>query len=272
MLLSILLALAGALGDANRAPAAMPRADGVRARYVEARTASVFAGACHYGSEYTTSGREALLAWHFESGTWRGIALAGTDVVLAVAGDANLAADGGQRRSIVYTDARAPRERNDAAVDLVLARCRELAGEARRVELARIDLAIGGEQYALRAPGAFQLCGEKLANRECCKMPYDVWYAPFVPVIDPVVGCNSIFEFTDKSLGAVWKRAGQNESFVARIEWSDAAHASDAPHRSDALHGNDASHGSESARGATAATDGRPPALGAASVAERSAR
>ena len=30
--------------------------------YVEARTASVFAGACHYNSELVTAGREALLA------------------------------------------------------------------------------------------------------------------------------------------------------------------------------------------------------------------
>jgi hypothetical protein len=248
MLLSILLALVGVLGDANRTPSVAPRAECVRGQYVEARTASVFAGACHYGSEYTTSGREALLAWHFESGVWRGVELAGTDVVLAVADDVNLAADGTKRHAIVYTDARSSRERNDAAVDLVLTRCRELAGNARRVVLERIDLSVGGEQYALRAPGAFELLGSKLANRECCKMPYDVWYAPFVALIDPVVGCNSTFEYADKSLGPVWKRAGQNESFVGRFEWSGAPHA------------------------ATAVDVSRSPELRAATAAERSAR
>ncbi|MCA1632087.1 MAG: hypothetical protein LC774_17540, partial [Acidobacteria bacterium] len=52
-------------------------ADGVRGVYVEARTASVFAGACHYNGELTTAGREAVLAWSVKEGSWGGVNLAG---------------------------------------------------------------------------------------------------------------------------------------------------------------------------------------------------
>jgi len=41
--------------------------------YVEVRTASVFAGACHYNGEVTTTGRDALMAWNVKSGQWRGV-------------------------------------------------------------------------------------------------------------------------------------------------------------------------------------------------------
>jgi hypothetical protein len=56
-------------------------ADGVRGVYVEARTASVFAGACHYNGELTTAGREAVLAWSVKEGSWGGVQLAGVRAV-----------------------------------------------------------------------------------------------------------------------------------------------------------------------------------------------
>src|ERR671928_228601 len=58
--------------------------DGVRGVYVEARTASVFAGACHYNGELTTAGREAVLAWNVKGGSWGGVDLAGVRAVADV--------------------------------------------------------------------------------------------------------------------------------------------------------------------------------------------
>jgi hypothetical protein len=36
----------------------------LRGDYVEVRTASVFAGACHYNGEVVTTGRDAIMAWN----------------------------------------------------------------------------------------------------------------------------------------------------------------------------------------------------------------
>ena len=36
----------------------------IKGDYVEVRTASVFAGACHFNGEVTTTGRDALMAWN----------------------------------------------------------------------------------------------------------------------------------------------------------------------------------------------------------------
>jgi hypothetical protein len=192
-----------------------------RGQYVEARTASVFAGACHYGSEYTTAGREALLAWHFEGGSWHGVDLTGANVALAVAGEENLAEAGGAHHAFVYTDAKCSSERRAAAVDFVMASCRELAGEVRGVKCTELAVAFDGERFSVVAPELFELRGSLLENRECCKMPYDVWYAPFVDVVHPIVGCNAIFSFEDRALGPIWKRSGQNETFVGRFDPSD---------------------------------------------------
>jgi len=69
------------------------RADNVSLRgdYVEVRTASVFAGACHFNGEVVTTGREAMMAWNVTSGKWQGIDLTGVRVLAIVSSDANLA-------------------------------------------------------------------------------------------------------------------------------------------------------------------------------------
>src|SRR6478735_7691951 len=66
------------------APAAVKASLPVTGDYVEARTASVFAGACHYNGEFVTTGRDALLAWNFSKGSFNGIDLSGTRAVAAV--------------------------------------------------------------------------------------------------------------------------------------------------------------------------------------------
>src|SRR5438270_10141560 len=74
-------------------------ANNLRGDYVEARTASVFAGACHYNGELTTTGRDAMLAWSVSEGSWDGVKLAGVRAVAVVSSDANLADTHAARRS-----------------------------------------------------------------------------------------------------------------------------------------------------------------------------
>src|SRR5436190_17319002 len=84
----------------------------VSGSYVEARTAEVFTGACIMGSEAETMGKEAVLAWKVNRGSFNGIALDGLSVVAAIAGDKNLGIHeiGGENaliRSTLFVDQRA---------------------------------------------------------------------------------------------------------------------------------------------------------------------
>src|SRR5476651_1627854 len=67
--------------------------------YVEARTAAVFAGACHYNGEVVTTGRDAVMAWKITSGSWKGTDLSGVKAMAAVTSPANLGDDHAQRKS-----------------------------------------------------------------------------------------------------------------------------------------------------------------------------
>src|SRR5947208_10416045 len=80
--------------------------------YVEARTAEVFTGGCVMNSEAETVGKQAVLAWKVDRGSFNGVSIDGLSVVAAVVGDRNLGIHeigGGKAttRSVVFVDARA---------------------------------------------------------------------------------------------------------------------------------------------------------------------
>jgi len=91
--------------------------------YVEARTAEVFAGGCIMNGEAVTTGREALLAWKVNHGSFDGVSLNGLAVVAAVAGDTNLGIrefGGGtaQTRTALFVDERANPAQRAALVSM----------------------------------------------------------------------------------------------------------------------------------------------------------
>src|SRR6266851_8826683 len=99
MLASILIVCVGAVALTSQAESTSVKGD-----YVEVRTASVFAGACHFNGEVTTTGREALMAWSITSGKWKGVDLTGLRAIASVSADDNLSNSQARRRAEVIVD------------------------------------------------------------------------------------------------------------------------------------------------------------------------
>src|SRR5258707_3437535 len=79
----------------------------IRGDYVEVRTASVFAGACHYNGEVTTTGRDALMAWKVTAGKWNGVDLAGVSAVAIATSEVDLSDNDAARRSGIVIERKA---------------------------------------------------------------------------------------------------------------------------------------------------------------------
>lgn len=184
--------------------------------YVEARTASVFAGACHYNSELVTIGREALLAWHFDAGRIAGTSLEGVELVAAISSSENLA-QGASRKSILYVDADASAAAREAAVDYVKAHCGEHLGQVLAVEVLPLDVVLDGDRYSVSAGDVFALGGSGLPDRECCKMPYNVWYEPFAKLDARLVGNSERFAWNEARLASPFENSGHNDAFFGRF-------------------------------------------------------
>jgi hypothetical protein len=187
-------------------------------RYVEARTASVFAGACHYGGEAATAGREALLAWRIERGSFAGVDLAGVEIAALVAAERNLA-EPGPRRALVRVDAQLDAARARAALLWLATTRRGALGDVLEVELGPLEIAFEGDGYRVRGAqvpegASFDLDGATLADRACCAMPQDVWYRPFEALEGRLVGLDARFRASSDGLGVRFARAGDNEAFT----------------------------------------------------------
>lgn len=200
------LPLLGLLGPASSEDSPAPSG-----RYAEARTASVFAGACHYGGEAVTAGRSALCVWRIESGTFEGVALAGVKVAALVTAEANLA-DDVARRSVVYVDS-PDAARGLAALRWLAATRAQIVGDVVLVRATSIETRIEDETYRVRAGEWFELDGGALPDRACCKMPFEVWYRPFETQARAIVGQDESFGCAEPALGLAWSRPNENAAF-----------------------------------------------------------
>jgi hypothetical protein len=181
-----LAALLLAAGCRSPGPDPAPEAP-VSARYVEARSAAVFAGPCHVNGEYDSQGRDAVVGLRVDAGRWQGQDLAGVQLVACVSSPANLAEDA-PRRTTLWLDAGLDPALREAAAGWLAATHGAALGEV-ELRAATVAVRLEGEAYAIEVPGVCAVQGRLLADRACCSMPEAVWYGPVLPgARDLVVG------------------------------------------------------------------------------------
>ena len=211
---SLLFLAAGALAAPGLLAPASEALSAPSGRYLEARTASVFAGACHFGGERSEHGRTAVLAWSIERGGSEGEDLAGLAACALVTSAENLA-DGAARRSVLYLPETAVGARGEALERWVRDHCAAVLGDVREVRRGKLELAFDGDAYRLGAhDGTLTLEGALLPNRDCCRMPFDVWYPSLVDVDEPIVGQSRVFRVREASLDLAFARFEENDAFV----------------------------------------------------------
>ncbi|HET6385843.1 MAG TPA: DUF1326 domain-containing protein [Armatimonadota bacterium] len=199
---------------AAAAAAAAPPKSAVTGTYLEARDANVFVGACHFGSEYQSMGRDAILAWHITSGVRDGVSLAGLNVVAVVAGQNNLAVSGAARSSVIYLDENANPAQKAALEALAKEESGTSLGEVRAVHTSAIHFAAAGDTFGIAVPGVVDVNATRLADRACCIMPYRVWYKPLAHVTHPIVGSALRNQYSGHDLNTTWNYPDQNSAFI----------------------------------------------------------
>jgi hypothetical protein len=185
--------------------------------YVEARSASVFAGACHYNGEYPTQGRELIAGWRLDGTSTGRPELDGVELVAAVAADRNLEEPNAARRSVVYLDPELDPARADAAVAWLREQHAAMLGELLEVRRADVSVTRTGDDFAVRAGEGLAFAGAALPDRACCSMPSEVWYEPEVELGGRLVGRVESFRFVEPRLGVETTRHDENSAFVGEL-------------------------------------------------------
>ena len=184
----------------------------LRGDYVEVRTASVFAGACHYNGEVVTTGRDAMMAWNVTSGKWQGVDLSGVRVLAIVSADANLGEESAARQSEIIVDSNTSRTQALAIINALKEKYAASLGNVVEVRSAPIKFERNGRTYAVLTNEA-AINVEAMPNDLCCKMPNLVWYSPLVGLENRKVGYTSKALYSGKVVGEPWSRSGENSAF-----------------------------------------------------------
>ncbi|HVS17705.1 MAG TPA: hypothetical protein VMT18_03810 [Planctomycetota bacterium] len=206
------VSVAHLLGHPGTCGAALP---GV---YVEARSASVFAGACHYNGERETQGRELVAGWRLSAASTGRAELDGVELVVAVVADRNLDDAAAARKSVLYL----PEELDDAraaAAEFWLRESHpELLGELVAVHRADVSVERDGDAFRVRAGDDVSFAGAALPDRACCSMPSQVWYEPEVAVGGRLVGHVERFRLVEPALSTNLERHDENSAFLGCLQ------------------------------------------------------
>jgi len=211
-----MIILGGIVGLAAVAFSSQAENTSVKGDYVEVRTASVFAGACHYNGEVTTTGRDALMAWSVTSGKWNGVDLTGLRTIAVVSADDNLSNAQAGRRAELIMDKSASHEQTVAMLEAIKSRYAEALGQIVSVRTAPINFKHEGQTYQVDSAEA-AINVEAMPNDLCCRMPNLVWYSPLVSLGQRKVGYTIKALYTGHTVADNWERAGENSAFYGNF-------------------------------------------------------
>lgn len=190
---------------------------GLTVQALEARSAAVFAGACHYMGEAQSNGREGLFLWELSGELGPGVTAQGLVLAAVVEGGSNLDLQG-PRRSRLWIDARADREQARALERWVRGAHGELLGEVLGAETCALTFERRGDAFEASAPGLFELAGRARADRACCSMPEWRCYEPLAaPEGAPaaLVGQADVCRFEGAPGLSAWAYEGENNVFLS---------------------------------------------------------
>jgi hypothetical protein len=204
---AMVVALGSSLSFSSQADTSFVRGD-----YVEVRTASVFAGACHYNGELTTAGRDALMAWNVRSGEWRGVDLAGVRIVAIVSADANLA-ENAARSSAIIIGENASDAQSRAMLEALKNRYAASLGKITSVRRGPLAFEHNDKTYKVTADDFASINIEAMPDDLCCKMPQLIWYSPLIPLENRRVGYTRKALSAGAKVGDPWQTTGENSAF-----------------------------------------------------------
>lgn len=174
--------------------------------YVEARSNHVYTCGCLYSGEMVTDGREAIVIWNFDRGSYRGKSLEGVRVAAVLNSEESLSLEGRARRAVLYLDGIRSDAEKDAVISLLNERYARLIGEIMAVHRAEIVFEKGPGRVSVRIPGIAEVSARSAVLPDDAHLGSLLWYAPFVPLADSTLAMTLLYEYQGADFGKRWWR------------------------------------------------------------------
>jgi hypothetical protein len=199
------------------------RCAGLTGQYVEARTCDVWTGPCFANAEMNLGGKQAVLGWKVESGTFDGVRLDGLGVVAVIAASDTLGLDQtGTAKAVLIVDRRASRVERDALVRLARKQGGDLLRNVVATEVADVSIRVGGCDES----GCASLtAGKASVTTRCLDVGHDkvcgnesAYYPPLTKGTTARPAIATEHGFAGKGLGGTWKETDRRGAYVGSFE------------------------------------------------------
>lgn len=201
-------------------------ADDLKGDYLETRTCDVYTGPCFANGQVGLTGRDALMAWSIDRGTYEGVDLSGLKVVVVTTATdtlgfgGTLAINPQQIRSVVLIDQKANARQRQALAGFAAQHAKH-AGEIVKIVTAPIDMTVDHFELVstLDAGDIAKLETRKLNKGDCVCSNEKTFYPPLNDVRNAVAAFTVDGQFNGKGLGTNWSNPGTRSAFVASFSY-----------------------------------------------------
>lgn len=199
-------------------------AAGISGQYIEARTCDVWVAACFANAEVNLTGKNAVMAWKVDKGSFQDVNLDGLGVVAVVAASDTLGVkQTGSSKAMLIVDSKASAAQREALVGLARQQGGDLIRNVINVQTADIDLTVS----QCKDGGCACLQAGKVARIEtrCIDGNHDkvcgnesAFYPPLAKSVKAKVAVAVEHSFSGAGLNATWKDAERRGAYVGSFE------------------------------------------------------
>ena len=192
----------------------------IRGDYIETRSADVYTGQCFANGEVNLVGKEAILAWHVQSGSWDGVALDGLTIAAAVRARATLGDPYGNpypAEAVLLVDEQANPQQRDALVHFAQHMGGELLKNVEQTLPAPMEMIVNHERHgvALLRAGRFATVQTRsLSDQDHVCGNEVTFYPPLTEVSHSMPAVAVTDAYRGPGLGESWDSHGRRSAFV----------------------------------------------------------
>ena len=204
------------------AASASGQAAQITGEYLEARTCNVYTGPCFANAEMSLTGKEALMAWKVDRGTWKDVTLDGLGAALILHAEGTLGYDGvfpmraGKIKAVLMVDENASEKQRLALIDFVKESAVDLTENIVRVQSVPFTL----KNDHLDNVGVFkagtlaEIKTRKLKKSDCVCTNEVVFYQPLTKIQNASPAYSLKLSYQGKDLGTRFTNRGIRSAFL----------------------------------------------------------
>ena len=192
----------------------------IRGDYLETRSADVYTGQCFANGEVNLVGKEAILAWHVQSGTWNGVPLDGLSVAAAVRAKGTLGdpyENPYPAQAVLMVDDQANDRQRAALEDFAHHMGGKLLEHVERVIAAPVQFEVSEQQhgFALMRAGQFAMVQTRSLGEKDHLCGNEVtFYPPLTKLAHSMPAVAVTDQYRGPGLGVSWDLHGKRSAFI----------------------------------------------------------